>query len=573
VSDLVIHRYRDAWGKEREVSPSIVRALKDALGPLRHDTLAPSLPPARGYLPARQRLWGIAVQLYGLRSANNWGIGDFTDLARMARLAARLGADALGINPLHAQFPGDTRRFSPYAPSHRCFLDVAYIDVEAVEGFEASMRPPLDAARETALVDYAAVAALKIPALERLYRAFRARGGSDVFRRFLVDGGEALRQFATFQTLAEHFGAERTWRAWPAAFHDARGAAVAEFAAQHSERIEFFAWLQFVADSQLGAAARAAKDAGMEIGLYHDLALGADADGAESWTNRGLMAEGVRVGAPPDDWNLRGQNWGLPPYSPIAMRETGYASFAAVLRAAMRHGGALRIDHAMSLERLFWIPDGAVPADGGYVRYPVEDLFALVAREGAARRCVVIGEDLGTLPEGFDARMRAAAMLSYRLLYFAQGPDGEFLSPAEYPTDSLVAATTHDLATLPGFWNGRDLELRRALRLFPSAAIEADAWARRERERDALRRAFDRERLAQDDIVEASYRFLARTPSRLLLLQIEDVLGIEDQANLPGTTTEHPNWRRKLPLDLDALETHSRLGAIAAAIARERPKP
>ena len=573
MSDLVIRRYRDAWGKEREISPLTLRALEAALGPHRHDALMPTLPSACGYLPVRQRLWGIAVQLYGLRSANNWGIGDFTDLARMARLAARLGADALGINPLHAQFPGDPRRFSPYAPSHRCFLDVSYIDVEAVEGFEATMRPPLDAARGADRVDYAAVASAKLPVLQRLHRAFRARGDSAAFHHFEADGGEALRRFATFQALAEHFGPERTWRAWPPAFRDARGEAVAEFAARNDDRIEFFAWLQFVADAQLAAAARAAKDAGMEIGLYQDLALGADADGAESWMNRGLMAEGVRVGAPPDDWNLNGQNWGLPPYNPIALRDADYAPFVAVLRAAMRHAGALRIDHAMSLERLFWIPDGAPPADGGYVRYPVEDLFAVVAREGAAQRCVVIGEDLGTLPEGFDARMRTTAMLSYRLLYFAQGPHEEFLSPPDYPADALVAATTHDLATLPGFWRGRDLELRRELGLFPSAALETEARARRERERAALLRAFNREGLAQGDFVEAAYRFLARTPSRLLLLQIEDVLGIEEQANLPGTTTEHPNWRRKLPVGLDALEADPRLAGVAAAIAGERPKP
>jgi 4-alpha-glucanotransferase len=572
MTELIVPAYRDAWNKQRHVPDSTLRAIRAALGADRADFEALTVAPQRGYLPER-RMWGIAVQLYGLRSATNWGIGDFTDLARVARLAARFGADALGINPLHAQFPGDPRRFSPYGPSDRRFLDIAYIDVEAVEGFEPAMRPPLEAARAAALVDYAAVAAAKRPVLEKLYLIFRSRGGGASFRSFQAEGGEALRNFATFQTLSEHYGPDRTWRSWPSEFQDARSDTVNAFAAQHVERIEFFAWLQFIADAQLGAAARAAKDAGMEIGLYHDLALGADADGAETWVNRSLMADGVRVGAPPDDWNLKGQNWGLPAYNPIALRAAGYAPFIAVLQAAMRHAGALRIDHAMSFERLFWIPEGAVPAEGCYVRYPVADLFALVARESAARRCVVVGEDLGTLPDGFHERMRAAALLSYRLLYFMQGADGEFQPPRDYPMEALVAATTHDLATLRGYWRGRDLEVRHELGLFPSPQSETEAWSRRERERTALRRAFDREGLAQDDIVAAAYRFLARTPSCLLLLQLEDVLDIEEQANLPGTTTEHPNWRRKLPVDLDALESHPRLAAIAAAIARERPKP
>jgi 4-alpha-glucanotransferase len=572
VNDLIIPCYRDAWGKQRRVPDSTLRAIRAALGTDRADFEVPTAATPCGYMPER-RMWGISVQLYGLRSARNWGIGDFSDLARMARLAARLGADAVGINPVHAQFPGDPRRFSPYGPSDRRFLDIAYIDVEAIEGFEPPMRPALEAARAAELVDYAAVSAAKRPVLERLYQTFRARGGSEAFRSFTVERGDMLRKFATFEALSEHFGAARTWRSWPIELQDAHGAAVDAFAAQHPERIEFFAWLQFVADAQLAAAARAAKDAGMQIGLYHDLALGADADGAEAWVNRRLMADGMRIGAPPDDWNQLGQNWGLPAYNPIALREAGYAPFTAVLHAAMRHAGALRIDHAMSLERLYWIPEGAQPDDGGYVRYPVGDLIALVARESAARRCVVIGEDLGTLPEGFDRRMRDAAILSYRLLYFSQTPDGEFLSPGEYPAEALVAASTHDLATLPGFFHGHDLDVRHALGLFASPDAEADARARREREFAALRRAFEREGIVHDDIVEAAYRFLARTPSRLLLMQIEDVLGMEEQANLPGTTTEHPNWRRKLSADLDALETHPRLAAIAATIAGERPKP
>ncbi len=549
------------------------------------------------------RAWGIGTQLYGLRSARNWGIGDFTDLERFTGIAARLGADAVGLNPMHAMFPGNPDRISPYSPSDRRFLSFMYIDVEAIAEFGACeraqglLRDPefhgrLEAARSEPLVDYPGVAALKWQVLESLYIAFRdlhlggpsgtaasERGGT--FRRFQVAGGRALDRFAAFQALSEHFGTAMPWRAWPAVYQDPESLAVSAFAEEHRDRLQFFQYLQWQADQQLRTAAEAARAGGMSIGLYHDMALSADADGAEAWMNDRLLARDVRLGAPPDEWNQRGQDWGLPAYNPPALRAAAYAPFIDTLRANMAHGGALRIDHVMGLERMYWIPSGNAPQDGGYVRYPKDDLLGILALESTRQKCTVVGEDLGTLPEGFRESLNAAGILSYRLLYFAQDERGEFLAPRRYPPRALVAVGTHDLPTLPGFWLARDLDLRSEIGLFPSREMAASARERRARERRALIRAFKREGLLPEsfpddsvefvaDLVQAAYRYIARSPARIMLMHLEDVLGEEHQINLPGTVAEHPNWRRKMLVDLEILEHDPRVLALAGAIDGER---
>lgn len=563
--------------------------------------------PERCYdIPSRtgqeDRFWGLAVQLYGLRSRRNWGMGDFTDLAEAVRLGASLGAAAIGLNPLHALFPENPEYASPYSPSHREFLGIFYIDVEAVAELadceEAQrliggpeFRKRVEQLRAGPLVDYSAVAAVKRPVLELLYRTFRERhlrpaesgvisARAATFRRFQEHKGEDLAQLGTFQALSEYFGGS-AWRNWPAAYRDPASPTVAAFTRERRERVEFFQYLQWQADLQLTAAKQAAREANMAVGLYHDLALAPDGSGAESWSNQAQLADGVTLGAPPDDWNQRGQNWGLPPYNPLALRRAGLRPFIAVVRANMMHGGALRVDHAMGLERMYWIPEGGGPEDGGYVRYPVDELFGILALESRRQKCVVIGEDLGTLPVGFQERMRAAAVLSYRLLYFSQDSGGHFVAPRHYPASAAVAVGTHDLATLAGFWRGRDLEIRTQLGLYPSTASKAAAFEKRARERMALIHALKQEGLLPPsfpeqpgeltfDLVTALYRFLARTPSRLLLLHLEDVIGEVEQVNIPGTITEHPNWRRKILLDLEELQRDPRLTALAVAISEER---
>jgi 4-alpha-glucanotransferase len=355
---------------------------------------------------------------------------------------------------------------------------------------------------------------------------------------------------------------------------------VVRFAEQNIEQVEFHEYLQWQAERQLEAACEQARKVGMKLGLYHDLALAPDGSGAEAWANPALFAEGATLGAPPDLWNQLGQNWGLPPYVPLALRTDAFSQLSGVIRAIMARGGALRIDHAIGLERMFWIPEGMGPSDGGYVRYPVDEMFAIIALESVREKSLIVGEDLGTLPEGFHKRMQAAAMLSYRLLYFEQDKRGEFATPPRYPALATVAVTTHDLATLPGYWLARDLHVREELAQFPSDDVKNASFKLREKDRRAMVRALKREGLLPqsvgddsdltDEIMTAVYRFIARTPSLLMLLSLEDVAGEKDQANLPGTVDQHPNWQRKLSLSLEDMRTNERLRTLARVVEAER---
>jgi (1->4)-alpha-D-glucan 1-alpha-D-glucosylmutase len=561
--------------------------------------------PPRAFLPptlqAGGRLWGLAVQLFAVRSARNWGIGDFTDLAELIDRAAAAGASAIGLNPLHALFPEEPERASPYSPSSRDFLNILYIDPEAIADFaecEAArdlrqsreFQRALVSLRAVTFVDYAGVAAAKRQMFDLLYRQFREqhlapedeRGGA--FRQFQNDAGPALRRFATFHALREHFAAtmpERmAWRRWPEPFQRADSIEVASFARENELRIEFFEYLQWQAEIQLRRCAKRARDAGMPIGLYIDIAVGVDADSADAWALQDYLVDRWSVGAPPDEWNLKGQNWGIPPPHPHRMRETAYAAFRQTLRANMRFAGAIRLDHILGFMRLFWIPAGANPADGAYVRYPLTDLLAITALESQRNRCLIIGEDLGTVPEGLREKLRDGGLLSYRLLYFEREEGGAFCAPRAWPDQALVAVTTHDLPTLPGYWDGTDIELKARLDLYPSAERERRDREMRQMDRQQLATALRAEGLEADANgpapIESIYRYLARTPGELLMVQPEDLLGVREQMNLPGTTNEYPNWRRKLPLDLAALFAIPGAARILAAInaeGRARPEP
>jgi 4-alpha-glucanotransferase len=558
------------------------------------------LTPERCYGPGRNaRLWGLTAQLYGVRSRRNWGMGDFTDLAELAEEAAALGASAIGVNPLHALFPADASHISPYSPSSRLFLNVSYLDPEAVpdlaESSEArsllddvGFRAELNRMRAAELVDYPAAWRLKLRVLELLFQSFRERhlaGASaraDAFRTFRTQMGEALERHARFDALHEH--ALRTtgtwsWQQWPEPLRHPDSAEVAAFARENRERVDFFAYLQWQADQQLGRAQARARAAGMQLGLYNDIAVGVSPAGATAWANPGVSLSGVSAGAPPDLFNLHGQNWGLAPLSPAGLRERAYALFAATLRHNMRHAGAVRIDHVMGLQRLFWIPDGAAPADGAYVRYPFADLARIIALESERHRCLVIGEDLGTVPRGFRPAMQRAGLLSCRVLYFEREQGGAFLPPERYPRQALVSVSTHDLPTLRGFWTGRDLKWRDLLARFPDAAASKNANAARERDRVLLLQALRRAGLLpagidpecppdepSDELVLAVHRYLSKTPGHLLMVQIEDALGEEEQPNLPGAM-DHPNWRRKLGRDLERFADAPTVGQIAEAMA------
>ncbi|MBV9861306.1 MAG: 4-alpha-glucanotransferase [Alphaproteobacteria bacterium] len=551
--------------------------------------------------------WGMTAQLYGLRSRRDWGIGDFTGLAAVGRGVGGLGAAVLGINPLHALFAAEPRHVSPYSPSSRAHLDYLYIDVEAVPGYaeDAAARAlispqALAAARAAPFVDYAAVAALKRPVLEALYHSFRERdfdasgapltASGEAFRGFQEARGSSLAAFATFEALHEHYSREPgmfSWRAWPAPFRDPRSAAVAEFAAAHRERIGFFQFLQWEADRQLGAAAVTAREGGLSLGLYRDLAVGVDPNGAEAWADQELVAPGAAIGAPPDPLSRAGQNWGLAPFNPVVLRRHGFLPFVTSLRANMRHAGVLRIDHVMSLKRLYWIPNGAAATEGAYVNYPFDELLRVVALESRRHECAVIGEDLGTVPEGFRETMQAANVLSYRIVGFERREDRRLVPPAEYPPLAAASAATHDIATLKGFWLGRDIDWRQRLKLYPDAQAEATETAERRRDRQLLLEALSEEGLIAPErfpeflsaagdpsysaeLGDAILAFLARSRSRLMLVQLEDVAGEAEQANLPGTTDAHPNWKRRMSVRIEEILAGPELRRVVAVVAQGR---
>jgi 4-alpha-glucanotransferase len=557
-----------------------------------------------------RRVWGLSVQLYAVRSARSWGMGDFSDLRRLVDTVGEAGGDVVGINPVHALFPGRPERCSPYAPSSRHALNILYIDFEAVPEFadcaparaqaeEPSFRAALDSLRGDRLVDYPGVAAHKLPVLRLLYAAFRARhldaaGGSSGrgrdFLSFAAATDDTAGRLAVFEALAEHFGRDGVpdygWRNWPAEFRDAQSPAVGAFAAAHREAVDFHLYLQWEARRQLHACAARAKALGMAVGIYGDLALGADPDGADAWALGRLLADGASAGAPPDELNLKGQDWGFAPFVPSALRAAAYAPFTALLRHNMRDAGALRIDHAIGLQHLYWVPHGT-PADrGGYVRQRVDDLLAVIALESVRNRCMVIGEDLGTLPEGLHDRLRANAMLSYRVLPFERENDGRFRRPSDYPRLALVAAGTHDLPPFAAYWRGDDLRLRERLSLFPTEASRIGAVGARGGDRRRMLQALAEAGLAPDGsldpetdgcdpppaLIEAIHRFLARTPALLLLAQIEDLIGETEPANVPGTAFEYPNWRRSIALPIEALARDPRVRSALALLAAERPR-
>ncbi|MFO1153700.1 MAG: 4-alpha-glucanotransferase [Rhodospirillales bacterium] len=527
------------------------------------------------------RIWGLAAQLYSLHRAGNWGIGDFTDLAVAIDITADLGGDVLGLNPLHSLFLTRPEWASPYSPSSRQFLNPLYIDVEAVPEFVNCLEArtlvrhaadDLTRWRDRSYVAYSEIAAFKQKVLYALYE-WLLRAGNETahlerqasFERFCEAEGAALVRFALFNVLAETFTGI-PWPEWPAAYHRPDTPESRAFAEEHAARIEFYMYLQWIADEQLAAAKARADTSGMAVGLYVDLAVGAAREGADAWSNPDLIVQQAKVGCPPDPFNMMGQDWSIPPLHPHLLREHAYEPFIAMLRANMRHAGALRIDHVMGLLHLFWIPAAEPPARGAYVQYPFEDMLAILALESQRARCLVVGEDLGTVPDGFRERMAAANVLSYRVLYFERAGEN-FKRPQDYPAMALACVTTHDLATLWGYWRGADIDLKQDLGQYPSTdAVDGEKGAR-VHERHLLLRALESEGLLpagrdpnnvdaapmDASLAAAIHAFLARSPAQIFLVQIDDLMEEQEQINLPGTNEERPNWRRKLSQPLEAL--------------------
>ncbi|MBV8198379.1 MAG: 4-alpha-glucanotransferase [Candidatus Eremiobacteraeota bacterium] len=550
--------------------------------------------PARCYLPPemeRGRVWGLATQLYALTSVRNWGIGDFTDLAHFAEAAGNAGARAIALNPLHELYPNDPAACSPYSPSSRLWLSALYLDVtsvpefaesETARGLAGAAAADLGRLRAVELVDYEGVARAKRPILEALFASFSVnhlqRPGdrrAAQFREFVRAGGASLEDLARYEALAEylHSADERHygWLQWPQEYRSPRSAAVERFARERRERVDFYLYLQWLADRQLAGAAAVAQNAG--VGFYRDLAVGVGRNGADAWSNRATILDDVSLGAPPDALNAHGQEWGLPPLSPAALRRSGYAPLAELLRANMRHATMLRIDHAMSLQRTFWIPLGKHPRDGAYVHGFFDEMLAVVALESVRNQCVIVGEDLGTVPEGFRERMLAAQTLSSRLVYFERTWDGEFMPAPEYPHLAAASIGTHDLPPLGAWWTGADVALRAEIGLYSEAGAREAADERR-RAREQLIAALEREGAAdaatvaylREDasrggtpaavalLANAVHRFLAKTPAALVVVALDDVLAEMDAVNVPGTVEQHPNWRRKHLRTLEEIE-------------------
>jgi 4-alpha-glucanotransferase len=523
-----------------------------------------------------QKCWGLSIQLYTLRSERDWGMGDFADLVELIELAAPLGCNVIGLNPLHALFPADPQHCSPYSPSSRLFLNILYVAVDAIPEFatcpamqglwsQASFQAALTALRATDTVMYEQVAALKLCALRLLYDDFRATQlptrsqRAQSFRQFVTQGSNSLHLHAVFDALDAHLRAQYIggWQHWPDEFQAPHSPAVQSFIAQHEYEVEFFLYAQWVAFEQLASAQQRARAAGMHIGLYGDLAVGANPSGSEVWSNQSLYVQGAAVGAPPDPLALSGQDWGIPPINPHALREQGFAPFIELLRVNMQSVGALRIDHVMSLFRLWWVPRGFGAMHGVYVHYPLDELVARLVEESTRARCLVIGEDLGTVPDEVRRAMAQRRLFHYKVLLFEKHGDGRFKSPREYFQHALATATTHDLPPLRAWWQGDDLALRDRLGLYPSADTAHQLHNERANDRHAMLRALrdaglwhwqEHEPLPEFSVAlaRAIHLYLGESYTALVLVQLEDLIGMTDPVNVPGTHTEHANWQRKI---------------------------
>jgi 4-alpha-glucanotransferase len=496
------------------------------------------------------RAAGVAVSLYGLRSARNWGCGDFSDLRAVIDAFAPAGAAFIALNPLHAIPNRAPYNTSPYLPQSSLYRNFIYLDVERTGEIELTggEAREIEALRASEFVEYEHVAQLKYTVLKRQFERFP---GSLEFDRYMEAEDAPLHDFAVYCVLDREMHRRDPnvwlWTDWPREFQDPRSPAVGEFAREHERDVLFYKFLQWQIYRQLAETQAYAIEKGMRIGLYHDLALATDRYGADLWANRGFYVAGCRVGAPPDDVAPQGQDWGFPPPNREAHRSNGYELFAQSIRKNVRHGGALRIDHVMRFFRLYWIPDNMDASQGAYVRDYAQDLLRIVALASVREKFIAVGEDLGTVTDEVRQALSRTGILGYRLLWFEKNADGTFRLPHEYPKQAVVSTTTHDLPTLAGFGTGRDIEARRSAGLIDQAAYE-EQLAARARERRRLDEALAAAGFAGDPI-----GFILSTPCTLAVINQEDLTGETEQQNLPGSTWQYPNWRRKMKVPVEEL--------------------
>jgi 4-alpha-glucanotransferase len=498
----------------------------------------------------KERIAGLAVSLFGLRSKRNWGVGDATDLKLLVDAFAPAGAEFIALNPLHAIANRQPFNTSPYSPLSLLYRNFIYIDVERVPGYQRNpaVCAEIESLRATEFVDYERVAELKATALTAACARFLEEGGSPEFDEYVKSEGEALHRWAVYRALDEEMHRRDDnvwlWTQWPPQYQNPHSAEVVEFAQQHSARVVFFKFLQWQLDTQLRDAQAHALARGMKVGLYHDFALATDRYGADIWANREYFVQGCRVGAPPDAFAPNGQDWGFPPPNSDAHRANGYEYFAQTVRHIARHGGALRLDHVMRFFRLYWIPEQLETANGAYVRDRAEDWLGILALESVRNNFIVIGEDLGTVEGEIRHALADYGILSYRLLWFERD-NGRFRAPGEYPAQAAVSTTTHDLPTPAGFFSGLDIEARREAHLLDEKAYREQRASREEEVR------LLRETLAHAGFEDDLLGFVLATPSRVAIVNQEDLTGETYQQNLPASTWQYPNWRRKMRVKLE----------------------
>jgi 4-alpha-glucanotransferase len=537
------------------------------------------------------RFWGLAVQLYSLRREGDAGIGDFTALRTLAESAGHLGASALAISPVHAMPGSGISSFSPYSPSSRLFLNALHIDPAAIleaERLDALVAEDLCATRlrceleKSDMVDWPTASHWRINIMRKLFEAFKAEGGDqEAFAAFRREQGEALEDHARFEALRSYYatqGLETFWPRWPEQYRHPRRPEVAAFAQQHAAEVDFHAFLQWQAARGMDAAHQAARAAGMPIGLISDFAVGSDRGGSHAWSRQEEMLNGLSIGAPPDRFNTEGQDWGLVTLCPRAMRRNGYHAYIEMVRSALRHAGGVRIDHILGLARLWMVPPGLPPTCGAYLRYPMDDILRLLALESHRHRAIVIGENLGTIPEGFNEKITDAGVLGMQVLWFLRNGN-EFLPPSDWTSDGIGMTTTHDLPTVAGWWDGCDIAWKSRLGLLDRRATLDSEIHQRACERRALRQALHTFKSSAkpepgDSLGEAPVSdvlsFVGSTPAPLVIVPLEDALADSQQPNLPSTIDEHPNWRRRISLPVNRLLHEPDVARRLAALADSR---
>ncbi len=533
-----------------------------------------------------QKIWGSSLQLYTVRSNDNWGMGDFSDLKKLITQLAEQGAGIVGLNPIHSLYPANPEHCSPYSPSSRNFINPLYIDVMAVEDFNncekaqqlfdsQSFQQRLNEARSAEYVDYALVASLKYEMLEHLFAHFNEHHRKaktfqgKAFDQFRKHRGNGLERHAIYEALFEHFKARDInswgWPCWPEEYQDPESKEVKAFARNYKDRVLYFSWLQWLAERQLEQAQQASEEAGMAVGIYRDLAVGVDRGGSDVWSGREFYCLDASVGAPPDGVAPQGQNWGLPPFNPVALQSHRYLPFIEMVRANMNHCGALRIDHVMGLLRLWWCPTGKTADYGIYVNYPLDDLLGIIKLESHRHQCLIFGEDLGTVPEQIEAKLPPALCYSNEVVLFSCDGD-RFIAPTGYKSRALTCISNHDIPTLKAWWNCNDLDLRQELGIYDAERTQAEKVARHREKVALLKTLAETGELPwgvnPDDIstmgfsqelMEKIHYYLAKTASRIVVIQLEDVLKLDTPVNVPGTSTEYPNWRRRLTKDFSEL--------------------